>query len=146
MYIIYILTGLTAAITMSSESAKQRLEDMMRKYCESMGNKLPEIEELRDVLSQLSNQQRIDILQKKYPLWYTPLNCASYGSGAEILSTLLTSVESADRMKLLLPTYPLLHAAAWCGHTESVKVILDSLTADQQLKIMSVQDLELTPI
>ena len=33
-----------------------------------------------------------------------------------------------------------LHLAARWGHTESVKMILDCLTADQQIQIMSVQD------
>ena len=33
-----------------------------------------------------------------------------------------------------------LHVAASFGHTESVKMILDCLTADQQIQLMSVQD------
>ena len=35
-----------------------------------------------------------------------------------------------------------LHVAASFGHTESVKMILDCLTADQQIQLMSVQDCE----
>ena len=31
------------------------------------------------------------------------------------------------------------HRAAYCGHTESVKMLLDCLTADQQIQIMSSQ-------
>ena len=34
----------------------------------------------------------------------------------------------------------LLHTAANWGHTDSVKMILDCLTSDQQIQIMSVQD------
>ena len=117
--------------------AKEHLNYMLREYCDY---ELPAIEELRDVLSRLSNQQKIDILQTKYSHdVFTPLYCAGWWGHTEILSTLLTSVESADRMKLLLPQLPPLLTAAWYGHTESVKVILDCLTADHQLQVMSAQ-------
>ena len=71
----------------------------------------------------------------------TPLNWAASRGNTEIISTLLTSLQSsANRLKLLMvDKWTPLHYAAFCCHTESVKTILDCLTADQQKQIMSVQ-------
>lgn len=49
-------------------------------------------------------------------------------------------------MKLLLSSNKPLHDAALDGKTESVEMILECLTADQQLQIMSVQQNDKTPI
>ena len=130
------------------------------------------MKKLREVLIQLSDEQKLHILQQKYsgsgiPLDYaanrghteivstllssvmqgysgsTPLVCAAERDHTKMISTLLTSLQSsANRLKLLMVdrySTPL-HLAAFSGHTESVKVILDCLTADQQIQIMSVQD------
>ena len=61
-----------------------------------------------------------------------------------MITTILSSLQSSDRLKLLMmrdnmkPTP--LHIAAWGGHTESVKAILNSLTADQQMLLLTVND------
>ena len=72
----------------------------------------PDVETLRKVLTPLSDQQRFDTLQLFYP------DCG-YSPG----------------------WIPLQWAARW-GHTEIVKMILDCLTADQQIQLMSAQDYE----
>ena len=113
---------------------------MMRVLC-MIGSTGPYERSLRDVLTLLSDQQKLHILQQKYSDW-TPLECAAYWGHTEIIHTLLVSLQSsADRLKLLMVYrfYTPLHVAAICGHTESVKMILDCLTADQQIQIMSVQ-------
>ena len=105
------------------------------------------MEKLREVLTHLSDEQKLHILQRKYNrytlfVWWTPLHCAARKGHTEIISTVLTSLQSsADRLKLLMEDeyYTPLHYAALVGRTESVKVILDCLTADQQMKLMSVQ-------
>ena len=73
----------------------------------------------------------------------TPLRCAADRDDTEMISTVLTSLQSsADRLKLLMvDKYTPLHTAASWGRTESVKMILDCLTADQQIQIMSIQSI-----
>ena len=113
---------------------------MMWGYCKRFV--YPDMKKLREVLTQLSDQQKLHILQQKYLGWGPSLYCAARRDHTEIISTLLTSIQSsADKFKLLMVyEHTPLHAAAFFGHTESVKVMLDCLTADQQIQIMSVQD------
>ena len=126
---------------LSTQSAEQLLQDMMTQYCEDLPSVYPDMKKLREVLTQLSDQQKLHILQQEYYGWRTPLHCAASRDHTEIISTLLTSLQSsADRLKLLMVSkYTRLHIAAFLGHTESVMKILDCLTADQQIHLMSVQ-------
>ena len=149
----------------STQSAEQLLQDMMTWYDHIMSSVYPDMKKLREVLTQLSDQQILDIIQQRYselsPVAYallidhttalqheysvrrTPLQCAAFRDHTEIISTLLTSLQSsAYRLKLLMVMEETpLHEAAYWGHTDSVKSILNCLAADQQIQIMSVQDL-----
>ena len=131
---------------MSTQSSEKLLRDMMRQYCDDRSSVYPDMEKLREVLTQLSDQQKLHILEHGYQYsgWTRPLHCAARGDQTYIISTLLTSLQSsADRLKLLMvDTNTPLHAATLWGHTESVKMILDCLTADQQIQLMSAQDYE----
>ena len=153
----------------STQSAEKLLQYMMTQYC-NWPSVYPDMKKLREVLIQLSDEQKLHILHQKYsgsgiPLDYaanrghteivstllssvtqrysgsTPLVCAAERDHTKMISTLLTSLQSsANRLKLLMvDKYTPLHYAAFCCHTESVKTILDCLTADQQKQIMSVQ-------
>ena len=125
----------------STQSAEQLLQDMMTQYSRWTTSVYPDMKKLREVLTQLSDQQKLLILQEEYSVW-TPLYCAASRDHTEIISTLLTSLQSsADRLKLLMVNEYItpLHIAALRGHTESVKMILECLTADQQILFMSVQ-------
>ena len=129
---------------MSTQPAEKLLQDMMRQYCRWTSSSVyPDMKKLREVLTQLSDQQKLHILQQEYLVRGTPLHCAARWGHTEIISTLLTSLQSsAYRLKLLMVYdmyYRPLHEAADCGHTKSVEMILDCLTADQQIHIMSVQ-------
>ena len=128
---------------MSTLSAEQLLQDMMRQYCKLLSSSVyPDMKKLREVLTQLSDQQKLHILQQKYSVLGTPLDYAAFRDHTEIFSTLLTSLQSsAYRLNLLMADDqdPPLHRAAWWGRTDSVNMILDCLTADQQIQIMSVQ-------
>ena len=128
------------ATYVSTQSADQTLQDMMTQYSKS-SSVYPDMKKLREVLTQLSDQQKLHILQQDYSDW-TPLHYAAFSGHTEIISTLLTSLQSsAYRLKLLMVyEYTPLHTAALFGLTQSVKVILDCLTADHQIQIMSVQD------
>ena len=124
----------------STQSAEKRLQDMMTQYC-GLLSVYPDMTKLREVLTQLSDQQKLHILQQEYSGLHTPLYWAARRDHTEIISTLLTSLQSsADRLKLLMVNDedPPLHTAALHGHTESVKMILDCLTADHQINLMSV--------
>ena len=126
----------------STQSAEKLLQYMMRQYC-NLPSVYPDMKKLSEVLIQLSDEQKLLILQQRNSVW-TPLEYAASRDHTEIISrpTLLTSLQSsAYRLKLLMvyTYYTPLHLAASHGHTESVKMILDCLTADQQIHIMSVQ-------
>ena len=121
----------------------------MTQYCNLYrpSSVYPDMKKLREVLTQLSDQQKLDILQQKYsgkgyPFWRSALYCAAVRDDTEIISTLLTSIQSsADRLKLLMvdDKWTPLHEATCWVHTDSVKMILNCLTANQQIQIMSVQ-------
>ena len=123
----------------STQSAEKLLQDMMREYCRQYV--YPDMKKLREVLTLLSDQQKLHLLQQNYSGWRL-LHWAAYRDHTEIISTLLTSLQSsADRLKLLMVMEETpLHEAAIFGHTKMVKVILDCLTTDQQIHLMSVQN------
>ena len=117
----------------------------MRQYCKWTSSSVyPDMKKLREVLTQLSDQQKLHTLQQKYSIcWETPLYCAAGSDDKEIIGTLLTSLQSSgDRLKLLMVSkFTPLHLAAFSGHTESAKTILDCLTADHQIHLMSAQSI-----
>ena len=127
---------------MSRRSAEKLLQGMMTQYTKHWPSSVyPDMKKLREVLTQLSDQQKLHILQQKYSGWI-PLRHAAYRDHTEIISTLLTSLQSsADRLKLLMVYKGTpLHVAVRFGRTESAKMMLDCLTADQQIQLMSVQN------
>ena len=126
---------------MSTQSAEKLLQDMMTQYCDWPSSVYPDMKKLSEVLTLLSDQQKLHLLQQKYSPWETPLHWAALRGHTEIISTLLTSLQSsAYRLKLMMvgKRTPLHYAAHW-GNTDSVKTILDCLTADEHTQIMSVQ-------
>ena len=110
-----------------------------RQYCTV--DVYPGMEKLREVLTQLSDEQKLHILQQRYPRCWTPLHWAAWRGHTKILSTLLLSLRSsAERLKVLMVhKWTPLHVAALYRQTESAKKILDCLTAEQQIQIMDVQ-------
>ena len=105
----------------------------------------PDIEKLRDFLSKVTDEQKLKILQQTKNRWgMTALHEAADRGDVEMITTILSSLQSSDRLKLLMMKdywmFTPLHAAAWRGHTESVKAILNSLTADQQMQLLTEED------
>ena len=134
----------------STQSAEQLLQKMMKQYCNLYrpSSVYPDMKKLREVLTQLSDQQKLHLLQQRYSD-LTPLAYAAFSDDQEIIRTLLTSLQSSTyRLKLLMmyEHYTPLHTAAFGVHTESVKMILDCLTVDQQIQIMSVQWCDMTAV
>ena len=121
------------------------LLDMMGEYMR--GSKYhPDVEKLRELLIKVTYEQKLNVLQhtKSEVACMTALHVAAYRGHAEMITTILSSLQSSDRLKLLMKTdfikHTSLHAAASAGHTESVKAILDSLTSDQQMQLLTEDD------
>ena len=124
-------------------TATRNLKDALEKYVRS--SKYPDMEKLRELLSKVTDEQKLNILQQTKG-WCdrTALHYAADRGDAEMITTILSSLQSSDRLKLLMMRDFIkrtpLHTAAWRGHTESVKVILNSLTSDQQMQLLTAED------
>ena len=116
------------------------LEEYVRSY------EYPDIKKLRELLSKVTDEQKLDILQqtKSEVAGMTALHKAAYRDDAEVLKTILSSLQYSDRLKVFLYKDYMkrtpLHEAASGGHTESMKAILDSLAADEQIQLMTEQE------
>ena len=73
---------------MSTQSAEKLLQDMMRLYCAGWSSSVyPEMKKLSEVLTHLSDQQKLHILQQVYYSdWVTPLHQAAWRDHTEIIS------------------------------------------------------------
>ena len=106
----------------------------------------PDIEKLRDLLSKVTDEQKLNILHQTKNRWTdkTTLHKAAYRGDAEMITIIISSLQSSNRLKpLMMTNYWMLtplHATALRGHTESVKAILNSLTADQQMQLLTAED------
>ena len=118
------------------------LKDMMREYVRR-SEYHPDTEKLRELLSKVTDEQKLNILQQTESRMTdrTALHEAAYRGDAEMITTILSSLQSVNRLKLLMMKNYLkhtpLHLAALRGHTESVKAILNSLTADQWMQLLT---------
>ena len=104
----------------------------------------PDMEKLRELLSKVTDEQKLNILQQtKSERYSTALHKAADRDDAEMITTILSYLQPSDRLRLLMMKDNVkrtpLHEAASEGHTESVKVILNSLTADQQMQLLTAE-------
>ena len=117
---------------------------MTRDYVRESGYH-PDEKKLRDLLSQVTYEQKLNILQETKNRWVeTALHEAARRGDAEMITTILSSLQSEDRLKLLMlkecrGCTPL-QKAAHIGNTKSVKAILNSLTADHQMQLLTAED------
>ena len=118
---------------------------MMREYVRT-SEYHADMEKLRELLSKLTDEQKLNILQqtKSEVAGMTALHKAAQRGHAEVLNTVLFTLQSSDRLKVFLDKDYMkrtpLHEAASGGHTESMKAILDSLAADEQIQLMTEQE------
>ena len=117
---------------------------MMREYVRPYGYH-PEKEKLRDLLSEVTDEQKLNILQRtKSREDDSALHVAAWRDDAEMIKIILSSLQSSDRLKLLMMRDHVkhipLHSAASVDHTESVKAILNTLTADQLMQLLAEED------
>ena len=105
----------------------------------------PDMKKLRELLRKVTDEPKLNILQQtKIGRDMTALHVAAYRGDSAMMTTILSSLQSSDRLKLLMMRDHFwctpLHTAAFEGHTESVKALLNSLTADQQMELLSAED------
>ena len=106
----------------------------------------PDMEKLRELLSKVTDALKLNILQQTKGKWTdrTALHKAAGRDDAEMITTILSSLQSSYRLQLLMMKDNMrctsLHKAASVDHTESVKAILSSLTADQQIQLLTAED------
>ena len=127
----------------SPGSPAEQLENMISVYGRR-SEYHPDKEKLRDLLSKVTDEQKLNILQQtKIGRDRTALHEAAYRDDVEMIAIILSSLQSEDRLKLLMMRIerctPLHAAAVWGGHKESVKAVLNSLTADQQMQLLAVE-------
>ena len=118
------------------------LMDMMREYVSNA--EYPDIEKLRELFGEVTDEQKLDILlQTKTGLDMTALHGAACRDDAEMITTILSTLQSSDRLKRLMMTdywmFTPLHTAASRGNTESVKAILNSLQSSDRLKLLMMR-------
>lgn len=123
-------------------SVTSQLECLLTDYCgpQDLLHSLNR-ERLSSLLSSISGPELVSLLQQEYSSGWTPLHWAARRGQDDVISILLQSLSSADRIKLLTDTdYTPLHQAAYNGKTDSVRAILDMLTKKQQSQLISVEN------
>ena len=124
-------------------SAAKELKNVITEYV-TKSEYHPDIEKLRDLLSKVTDGQKLNILHqtKSEVDGMTALHKAAQRGHADVLKTILSS--HSDKLKLhrtkdYMKRTPL-HEAVVSDQTESVKAILDSLRADEQLQLLKEQE------
>ena len=122
--------------------AKRQLEEMVTAYVQRSKHGAT-VAKLRELLGKVTDEQKLNILQQTKNRWcdMTALHEAADRDDAEMITTILSSFRSSDRLKLLMKldasgSTPLQRAAAR-SCKKSVKALLDSLTAQQQLQLLT---------
>ena len=125
----------------STNTASDELRQILAEIFSDDDN-FPGIESVRNLLTKVSEALRYELLSAITDDYRTTvLTEAARRGHAELCVTLLSSLPSADRLKLILvDQFTALHWAALRGHTETVSGILNCLTADQQLQLLFTQD------
>ena len=127
------------SIIMSSNQTAEELSKILNDYYNSMGHIYPDIERLKNLLSQVSDAQRCELLSSIRGDEVL-IEAAQLGK-TELCVTLLSSLPQADRLKFI-PVDELrpFHFAALWRYTETISGILNCLTAEQQLQLLCAQD------
>ena len=113
--------------------------DILKQYLLDAENHL-DTGKLSEVLSKSTEQEKLNILQQTV-LGSTALHNAAARDDAEVITAILSSLQSDDKIKLLLMKDSSgctpLHKAADGNLKRSVKAILNNFTAKQQLQLLT---------
>ena len=125
-------------------STAEALDEMLAVYvkeCERSSNYLPNMVKLRELLSDVTNEQRMIVLLGGCGM--SALHWAAYRNHPEMITTILSSLNSSEKFNILTAEVyrhrTPLHVAAQWGSAESVDAILNSLKSKQQLQLLKVQ-------
>ena len=128
---------------MASEAAKC-LSDVICDYAE-WPQKYTDLDDLKNLIAQLLNDtplnERIEILKNSSDAnGWTAFHQAAYQNHSSVITTMLSSLESADRLQTLTAyEFTPLHQAASCGHSETIKAILELLVMEEQLQFIKTK-------
>ena len=125
----------------STNTASDELRESLTEYCNHKRN-IYDIESVKSLLTKVSEDQRYELLSAVTDYYRnTVLKLAAGRRHTELCVTLLSSLPSADRLRLILvDKITALHWAASLGYTETASGILSCLTAEQQLQLLFTQD------
>ena len=122
----------------STNTARDELRQILMEYCYNKSN-ISDTESAKKLLTKVSEDLSYELLDSD---GCRVLAEAADRGHTELCVTLLSSLPSADRLKLiLLEKFTALHWAALSCHSETVSGILNCLTADQQLQLLFKQDI-----
>ena len=121
--------------------AKRQLEEMVTAYVQRSKHRA-DVVKLRELLGKVTDDQKLSILRQIKNIWdMTALHEAACRDDAKMITTILSTLQSSDRLKLLMKLdvsgCTPLHKAAARSCKKSVKAVLDSLTAQQQLQLLT---------
>ena len=124
---------------MSSIQTAEELSKILNDYYNSMGHIYPDIERLKNLLSEVSDAQRYELLSSIRGD-IALIEAAPLGK-TELCVTLLSVLPQADKLKLIpFDELRAFHFAALWRYTETISGILNCLTAEQQLQLLFTQD------
>ena len=81
----------------------------------------PDIEKLRELLTKVTDEQKLNILQQTKNEWdMTALHEAADRDDAEMITTILSSLQSSDRLDLLMMSRSEEHTSELQSHSDLV--------------------------
>ena len=125
-----------------AESTEAQLYQLFNRYITS--SLVPNISQLKHLLSQVSNKQRMSILSKVYTNYWRPLHRAAFKGDTDIIEAILSCLQSTDRIKLASISggrdTPLQIAISF-ANIDSVKAILVWLRCDEQILLLNTKEI-----
>ena len=114
----------------------QPLENLLNKHSEEV--KMKVIKQEDEWCKPIDKTHRLCVLSM-----CKPLRCAVTRSHTDIITVILMSLEPVNRLQLLtIREFTPLHQAAFYGNIKVVRCILNCLSAEQQLTLITTQDEE----
>ena len=124
-----------------SDTSAEYVAEMMKLYIRSLSLNL-DIQPLENLLNKLSDEVKMKVIMQEDE-WCKPLRCAIAKSHTDIITVILISLEPVNRLQLLtIREFTPLHQAAFYGNFKVVRCILNCLSAEQQLTLITTQDEE----
>ena len=124
-----------------AENSEAQLHQLMYRYITS--SLVPNTSQLKQLLSQVSNKQRMSILSKEYTNYWMPLHKAAFKDDTDIIEAILSSLQNTDRIKLAsisVRGVTPLQLAINFANIDSVKAILVWLRSNEQILLLNTKE------